>query len=175
MNRNHDPILQSRSNMPAVFYAGLLAITLLGVAAAADTMPAGIEAVAVHACPDPCSCMPASQAEQMGYIVCSVNQTPCFNDSVGRPLYCYRPSSAECQPGSTCGDPAGAGAAVTGGNAGPGAMTANPDGTGDGTACPSGQNGNCPAPVTSAAAAGSQPGDIFSMIAGFFRSLFGMK
>jgi len=74
-----------------------LASVILSSHAGAETV-AGISAGPAKVCPDPgCTCMPEAQATSLGYIRCSVNETPCFRDSLSRPLYCFHaPSSKTC-------------------------------------------------------------------------------
>lgn len=82
---------------PALLALFLLASLVLALPASAETA-AGISAGPAKVCPGTgCTCMPEGQAKSLGYVRCSANGTPCFNDSFGRPLYCYHaPSSATC-------------------------------------------------------------------------------
>jgi len=130
----------------------------------------GISAGPGRVCPDPaCTCMPEGQAASLGYVRCSANETPCFNDSAGRPLYCYHsPSSGTC---SYAG------------------CTGNGTVSGSGTESihlvitmqtPAAENGSCSGTGSDACSLpGSTPvsaaADPFAGILAFFRSLFGMR
>ena len=154
--------------VPAIL---LLATLLLTIPAGADTV-AAISAGPAKVCPDPgCTCMPEGQAGSLGYVRCSVNETPCFRDSFGRSLYCFRaPSSATCaatdcngsdgQPGSSAGNIR---LVIT--------MQVSPQGT---VTCEEAEGDACALPVAEStpAAAATDP---FGNILAFFRSLFGMQ
>lgn len=147
----------------------LLAVT--GIAAA-DTISTGIEAGAVHACPDGCRCMPAEQAAGLGYVACSSGQDACFHDSFDRALYCYRPAGTQC--GQEC-----TGTTVTAetlvGTTANGSMGISV--TGSGIPAASGSiSGNGSSTISGEAGAGGGEADsgLFASILRFFRSLFGL-
>jgi len=155
----------------------LLAGLVWSTPVSAETVGAGISTGPAKACPSPgCTCMPEGQAEALGYVRCSASETPCFNDSFNRPLYCFGP------PGDTCGS--------SGCNAtGPGSQA--PDGAGSerftlvitmqetvaADASCTGTGGDVcalpeAAPVTPAPSPAAA--NAFSAVLDFFRSLFGM-
>lgn len=173
MNGKNDPIKLSRFRIYAVLILMIGGLVFTGPGAA-DTMAAGVQAGAVHACPTPCSCMPQSQAERLGYILCSGNQSPCFHDSRDQPLYCYKPSSVTCQPGSGCGDATIARVPNNGSNEIPSVGTAGVPESTLVSNCSTNESGSCTVLGATGTGAGSLAGDIFSILAGFFRSLFGM-
>lgn len=143
------------SRVPLLLFVLVSTLTLLFSPVAAGGV--SIEAGAVHACADGCSCMPATQAGQLGYIACSNNQTPCFHDSMERPLYCYKPSLGTCS--TDCDTPLYPQPALntTG--------TSRQDSTINTSGMPSDEGGM--------SKAAGEP-DIFTSLIRFIRSLFGL-
>ncbi len=137
-------------------------VVLAAFSPAALAAGVSVEAGAVSACPAGCSCMPESQAARLGYVPCSAGQNPCFHDSFGQPLYCFGKVAGSC--GSGC-------------NTTPNQLQQQPgirstDDTGT----------ILPVPVLANSTLAGTPNpkttlpepDLFTQIAGFFRSLLGM-
>jgi hypothetical protein len=158
MKRDHRIFPFLRVRLPLVLAGLILILPVLSGFVAADTVTAGIQAGAASQCPSGCSCMPVSQAEKLGFVPCSDNQAPCFLDSLDRPLYCYKPSSALCVSG--CNVTAEFPVQTT---TLPGRQNSTLNITGDRSDTVYGGT-NAP----------SQAPDIFTVLAAFFRSLFGM-
>ena len=152
----------------------LLAGLAIIVPVSAETIGAGISAGPAKVCPGTgCICMPESQAESLGYVRCSGNATPCFQDSFGRPLYCYRPQNSSCRP-SSCNVTDSEGSVPPGT---PGinlVITMQTIAVGN-SSCISVSGDACTIPQTSETVTATVPADPFTAIITFFRSVFGLK
>lgn len=168
--------LMRGTNRPEIALFGLVLVATLVLAvpaSAADVSGSGISVGPARVCPSPtCTCMPESQAQSLGYVRCSVNETPCFNDSFGRPLYCFGPPQSACGPGCDVSAPA---SQATGAGAGSIHLVITMQTvSGETTSC-SGTGANSCAPTTGTRTPSSTPTDPISAVVNFIKSLCGMK